>query len=204
MKLARHFILVLAFVFVVVSSVHGQSGTTPGSRTRTDPVQRELQRRFESEALERALAKTPGRRAEHGQRMVVLQIQMDFLRIQSVNDDLQIASRAGLPDLKAVKKSASEITKCADRLKENLALPEIEKPEKPRDSTVEMKLGELRAALGVLSNVIDSFVENPVFEKLGVIDAELSLKARRDLEQIIQVSKQVKRSSEKLSRARAG
>lgn len=203
MKLAKHFLFVLAFVFVVVPSVCGQGGSPTGSRGRTDPVQRELERRFESEAIERALAKTPRHRAEHEQRMVVLQIKLDFLRIQTINDDLKIASQAGLPDLKAVTKSASEITKCAKRLKENLALPGIDKREQSADAKVEMGIEQLLAALEVLNKSINAFVENPVFERSGVIDAELSLQARRDLEEIIEVSKLVKRSSEKLFRARA-
>ena len=161
----------LAFVFVVVPLVCGQSGTTAGSRGRTDPVQRELQRRFESEAIGRALAKTPRHRAEHEQRMVVLQIKIDFLRIQTINDDLKIATQAGLPDLRAITKLASAITKCAKRLKENLALPGIEKRERRADEKVEMGMEQLRVTLEVLNKSINAFVENPVFEKSGVIDA---------------------------------
>jgi hypothetical protein len=203
MKLTRRFLFVLAFVFVVVPSVCGQGVPPAGSRGRTDPVQRELERRFESEAIERALAKTPRHRAEHEQRMVVLQIKIDFLRMQTVNDDLKRALQAGLPDLKVVTKSASAITECAKRLKENLALPGIEKRERRLDEKVEMGIEQLRVALEVLNKSINAFVENPVFEKWGVIDAELSLQARRDLEQIIAVSELVRRGSGKLSRARA-
>ena len=53
-----------------------------------------------------------------------------------------------------------------------------------------------------LKQAIDSFVENPVFEKFGVIDAQLSAKAGRDLEQIITTSTQLKKSSEWLERVR--
>ncbi len=41
-----------------------------------------------------------------------------------------------------------------------------------------------------------------MFEKAGVVDAKLSTKARRDLEQIIAISRQVKRASENLLRAK--
>ncbi|HEV7747149.1 MAG TPA: hypothetical protein VGO56_19295 [Pyrinomonadaceae bacterium] len=200
MKLTIRFLFVLVFLVLDVPSVCGQSGTPV--RGRTDPVQSELQRCFESEAIERALAKTPRPRAEHEQRMVVLQIKIDFLRIQTINDDLKVAAHAGLPDLNAVTKSASAITKCAKRLKENLALPEIEKSERPAVAKVDMGIEQLRVALAALNKSINAFVENPVFERLGVIDAELSLQARRDLDQIIEVSKLVKRGSEKLYRAR--
>jgi hypothetical protein len=116
-------VLVSAFTFV-----RGQSGTTQGTRGRTDPIQRELQRRFESEAIERALAESLHRRPEHERRIVLAQIKEDFLRIQVVNDDLRkFASSTDAPDLKLVAKCAAAITKLAERLKDNLALPMIEK-----------------------------------------------------------------------------
>lgn len=191
-------VLVLGPAF---TAVRGQSGTTLGTRARPDPVERELQRRFESEAIEKTLAQTPRRRAEHERRMALLQIRIDFLRIQIVNDDLQTALRAGLPDLKAIAKSASEITQCAERLKDNLALPGNEKVAAHPDLRVEMGIGQLRLVLAVLSNSIGAFVENPVFEKSGVVDAKLSSQASRDLEQIIEVSKQLRRNSEKFTAA---
>jgi len=178
------------------------SACAQGTRARLDPVQRELQRRFETEAIERALAATPRRRAEHEQRMVLLQIRLDFLRIQIVNDDLQTEARAVKPDLRAIAKFASEIIKSAKRLKGNLAMAEIKNGERSPDLRVEVGVEQLRAALLVLSNSIGAFVENPVFEHVGVIDATLSSQALRDLLKIIEVSKQIKKGSEKLKRSR--
>ncbi|HBB93829.1 MAG TPA: hypothetical protein DC054_00420 [Blastocatellia bacterium] len=48
----------------IVGPVCGQSVPTPGTRGRNDPVQRDLQRRFESEAIESALPARP-RRLRH-------------------------------------------------------------------------------------------------------------------------------------------
>jgi hypothetical protein len=205
MNFVTHVLCAGVIAFVVgpaFTSVCAQAGTPQGTRARLDPVQRELQRRFESEAIEKALAPTPRRRAEHEQRMVLLQIRMDFLRIQIVNDDLQAESRSVQPDLKAIAKSASEIAKRAERLKSNLTLPGIKGRQSLPDLKVEMGVKQLRGALSVLSNSIAAFVENPVFENVGVIDATLSTQALRDLTKIIEVSKQVKRGSERLQRAR--
>ena len=197
MKTARQFPL---WVVVLVSTltVHAQSGQ--GTRGRTDPVQRELLRRFESDAIERALAQGP-RSANQERRLILVQIKEDFLRIQIVNDELQRAARSTALDLKLTGKSTSQIGSCARRLRENLALPEIEKAPNI-DPNSEMSMEQLRQSLAALSTAIKEFVENPVFEKAGVIDAKLSTKARRDLEQIIAVSKQAKRASEKLLRAK--
>lgn len=200
MKLFTHVLCAGVIAFFVVLAF--TSAYAQGTRARLDPVQQELQRRFESEAIEKALAPNPSRRAEHERRMVLLQIRMDFLRIQIVNDDLQSESRAGQPDLKAIAKSASEIAKSAERLKVNLALPGIKERQGFPDLRVEMGVEQLREALSMLSNSIAAFVENPVFEHVEVIDATLSSKAQRDLTKIIEVSKQIKRGSEKLKRKR--
>jgi pectate lyase len=210
MKLVRFLLLMTAIAFVCLSisgklsaliAAHAQSGTTQGTRGRTDPVQRELQRRFESDAIERALAQGP-RAANNERRLILVQIKEDFLRLQIVDDGLRQATRVGPLDLEAVAKSVSEIASRAKRLKDNLALPELETTPDTPDSDPETSIEQLRLSLAVLSNSIKEFVENPVFEKAGVVDAKLSAKARRDLEQIIAVSKQAKRAGEKLLRAR--
>lgn len=189
----------------VLIAVHAQGSSAQGTRGRTDPIQRELQRRFESDAIERALAEGP-RRGPDQRRLTLVQIKEDFLQIQIVNDDLQQrAKSADFAALKLVAKSASEITSRARRLKMNLVLPEGEKTPEPRarqGSNPETSTQQLHLSLAALSNAIKEFVENPVFEKVGVIDAKLSTKASRDLEQIIEASKQAKRASEKLLRDR--
>src|SRR6266516_3670335 len=88
----------------IAGPVCGQSVPTPGTRGRTDPVQKELQRRFESEAIERALAARPGRPSDHERLTTLAQIKDDFLQIQIINDDLKQQT-----DMKSVARSASEI-----------------------------------------------------------------------------------------------
>jgi pectate lyase len=205
MKTGRHLLLRTGIVIALAATftaIRAQGVTTPGTRGRTDPVQRELQRRFESEAIERALAAGQRRRPEHEWRIALAQIREDFLRIQIINDDLQkFALPTASLDLNLIAKFASEITKRSERLKDNLVLPEIERAARVPDAKAEMGVEQLRMSLSVLSQLINVFVANPVFERSSVIDAKLSAQARRDLEQIIGVSKQIKRSSEKLKRA---
>src|SRR6266853_1630870 len=95
----------------IVGPACGQSVPTPGTRGRTDPVQRELQRRFESEAIESALAARPRRSSDHDRRIIMAQIKEDFLQIQIVNDDLKQQT-----DMKSVTRSAAEINRRARRL----------------------------------------------------------------------------------------
>jgi len=174
----------------IVGLVCGQSVTTPGTRGRTDPVQRELQRRFESEAIERALAARPGLTSDHERRTTLAQIKEDFLQIQIINDDLKQQT-----DIKSVARSASQINRRAARLKHNLSLPETSTTSALRAAGADNDPGQLQSLLASLSNAINGFVENPIFESAKVIDAELSAQAGRDLRQIIELSKRIKKTS---------
>jgi hypothetical protein len=205
MKSLSSFLVCVASVVGIgsmVLSVCGQSGTGQGPRRPTDPVQRELQRRFESEAIERALAERPRRPSDHEQRIILAQIKEDFLRIQIIDHDLkERAGREDAIDMKLVARSASEIKRCAVRLQDNLSLPEISAVSDPPKATVDGGPVQLRPLLSSLSKSIDQFVENPLFESARVVDLRLSAQARRDLQRIIDLSKQIKKTSEKLDRA---
>jgi hypothetical protein len=188
-------------MLVLVATASAQSGATPATRPRLDPFQREQQRRIESEAIEQALAERPRLRDKRQQRFVLAQIREDFLQIQVVNNGLQKAAARSAPsDLKAISKSAVEINKRGARLKENLSLPAVDAAD--INSSSDTGTETLTNLVTTLGKSIEMFVENPVFEKLGVVDAKLSAKASRDLEEIILVSKRVRRIAEKLERGR--
>ncbi len=192
-----------AAVFVIESALilttNGQSGNTP---RRPDPLQREIQRQLENEVMERALERGPRKVTARDPRLSLMQIREDFMRIQVVNYELAKAvSHGGTLDFRYVAKSASDIKKRAERLKDNLMLPES--GPSPGRLRVEDVQGpeQLRSSLSSLAKLIVGFVNNPVLKDANVIDAELSVKARRDLDEIIELSGHVKRSSEKLNKA---
>jgi predicted flap endonuclease-1-like 5' DNA nuclease len=139
---------------------------------------------------------------EREPRLALAEIKEDFVRLQVVNNDLARAvSGGGELDLKLVAKSASEIKKRAERLKENLALPEAPEDEKPPAAVTPTNTEQLRAALARLDGIILRFT-NALHEK-GVrsFDAKSSARLRLDLEAIIGLSGRVKKSSEKLGEA---
>jgi len=88
---------------------------------------------------------------------------------------------------------AAEINRRASRLKENLSLPEASATSAPRAAGADNGPDQLRSLLSSLSNSINGFVENPVFESAKVIDARLSEQAGRDLRQIIELSKRIRK-----------
>lgn len=139
------------------------------------------------------------RRAEP--KLALAQIREDFVRIQVVNNDLADAvSRRGPLDLKFIAKSASDIRKRAGRLKDNLVLPEHESafvvPEARGSAEAQLK-----SSLVTLGELIQEFVTNPLFEKANLVDIHLAMKARRDLDDIIEVCGRLKKNSEELGRA---
>lgn len=131
-------------------------------------------------------------------RLVFTQIEQDFKRLQLVNNKLRLAtSKPESLDLKFVAKSASELKKLAVRLKSKLALPEPDEAAKGSPAAAE----QLRPSIAALDRLIIGFVKNPIFNKPNVIDVRLSAKAYLNLEEIIELSDQVKQSSEELRKA---
>ncbi len=189
-----------------------QPGGAPSSRmtsargarsdpARVDPARSELEREMMLRETEESLNGSRDRR--QAPRASFAQIADDFMRLQVVNNELVLAaSRPDELNLKFVAKSASEIKKRAERLKFTLALPAAPEGETKHPKTeAEAVPEQLRSSLTTLGKLIAGFAHNPVFKEANVVDARLSAKARRDLEEIIELSGQVKKSSEKLNKA---
>lgn len=127
------------------------------------------------------------------------QIREDYKQIQIVNNDLARAVAGnGALDFKYVAKAASDIKGRAVRLKENLMLPVDKKQaERPRP-VVGAEPEQLKSSLHALDNLVLEFVNNPIFEHTRIVNVEQAAKARRDLEDIIEMSEQIKKGSERL------
>jgi hypothetical protein len=135
-------------------------------------------------------------------RLAFAQIREDFVRLQVVNNDLARAvAGGGRLDLKLVAKSASEIKKRAERLKDNLALPAAAEGDKAPARETPTDPEQLRTALSRLDELILRFANNLHSKGVRRFDAQSSAKVRRDLEEIIVLSGRVKKSSEKLEEA---
>lgn len=201
---ALRFAAAFALAAGVAPMCLGQQGSAGTRAPRSESAtQRELQRTLERELLlkqmQDAMARGPAV-AQPGRQMALTQINEDFLRIQVVNNALaKTLATGGELDLRQVAQSASEIRKRAGRLKENLVLPES--GEGRTKSSSEIEPGQLKAALAELDRLVVSFVHNPGFRSVSVVNAEWSARARSDLEGIIELSARVKKSSEQLHKA---
>jgi hypothetical protein len=151
------------------------------------------------DALNR-VAEARHRPVTRGRGLIIPQHNRDFRRIQVLSDQLrQAAVRGDGLDLEVVAKSASEINKCAKRLRDGLALQKSEVISKFPNTQVETEHDQVRSSLKVLGELIDDFVNNPAFKDYRMVNAKSWINAGRELDEIIQLSSGLKESSSKLA-----
>ena len=172
-----------------------------GQTSGIERILRERQRVMINREVEEGLRRPAERgKREEAERLAVAQIKEDYERIQVVNNELAeaVANPAG-GDLKLAAKFTAEIERRAGRLLSNLALPELP-PDLERVRMPAGGEGQIRPSLQMLSRLVNRFVRSPLFREVNVIDAQVSTRARRDLEGIIELSGRLKKESEKFDR----
>jgi hypothetical protein len=175
-------------IFVLLLSAAAAQAQSTAPR-REDPLQRKLQSVVQLEMLEASMTR---RTASPSDRNTTLaEVREDFGRIQLANDDLSssLASQSAI-DFRMIGKIVSEIRARARRLQENLALPRVEKGAVPEASPLNLSIAKL-------VKLIDSFVSNPMLSQKHFVDATLSLRASRDLADIIALSGEIKKVAAK-------
>ena len=145
--------------------------------------------------LERVKRKPSDRKRD--ERPAYQQVREDFEKLQlgSYNLSGAIGSAPAL-DYERIQEEAAEIRKRAGRLLSTLMLPEPEKEQKLKKGDEAHAPADLRANIAALDELVKSFVWNPIFQQSGIVDVENSTKARRDLDRIIRLSEQIRKSAE--------
>lgn len=208
------FAFVCASALVATAQMGGANRPPQEYRGMSDRDRNLLQREIEMNDMIRE-ANRPA--PEVRQRLAMSQIAEDFKRIQVINNDMMLAvtSRPVL-DYKRITDVVGEIKKRAMRLKGNLILPQPEEQAQKtpkHDALRETRSmldelmngapdnGQIKNSLDTLDNLIMAFVNNPVFKNSGtVVDARMSAKANRDLENIIELSNVIRKSAERMSK----
>jgi hypothetical protein len=106
-------------------------------------------------------------------------VQADFRKIQLLDIDLLKLVRRSASD-KEIGSTLGAIKKLATRLRSGLRVPKI------GESTL-YDLTLLRGVL-LLDKTITSFVENPLFQERRLVDPELSIRAGKDITEIVRLS----------------
>lgn len=128
----------------------------------------------------------------------------DYIGIQVANKNLKPAIAADAPlDFQFISDAMVDIRKRAERLGSTLALPKPDKDAEHVKINAAGNAQELKASLASLSSVIRSFVTNPCFRGAALSNSPETRKARLDLDDIIALTKQLQKDSEKLQKAQA-
>lgn len=199
------FQLVAAAASVAASAVAAPAQFAPpvgptAERNRAES-ERDLEERIAYQRLLAAWAANRRERKKADPQLAVEQLQQDFTRLQIVNKELVLTtSKTPDLDLEFVARSASEINKRARGLMSNLALPEPPAAARPKPEPMS-DAARVKKSITALGWLVYRFVKNPLFQEAGVIDTQSAARASRELEEIIALSAELRRSSELLNKA---
>jgi hypothetical protein len=129
------------------------------------------------------------------------QMNEDFQQIQTEDAAMRtLFASAAPPDYKKIYDDAADIKVRATRLKNLLVLPpsgKEDKRKKERESE-----SDLKTSLPTLAEAVKSFVSNPIFHQQAgqPVDYRDLSKARRDLDDIIELSSRIAKTAQNLSK----
>ena len=131
----------------------------------------------------------------------IQQVKDDFKQIQIVRNQMVRDLLANKPlDYNLIADETGDIHKRADRLKTYLMPPVADKEKEQHKSQIEFGGDQMKDALVRLCNLIAGFIDNPVLKTPDKVDVEQSARAGGDLLMIIELSANIKRSAERLSK----
>lgn len=175
-------------------------GGTPATARRETMLGREAD--LQNRALVLDLLREPGKTkllTEDDQKFILKQIFEDFERVQVVNKEM-IQASSNLDDkaYKRISSLADEMNKRAKRLKTNLNIPDLEHEKKEPENKSEMDAAQLKASVQSLNGSLKSFVNSPVFTNPKVTTVGHLQNLRRDIINVIDLSRTVKKAASKL------
>lgn len=176
---------------------HAPLPTTPSTLPRAPGVR---ERQMIMDEMRREMGEeAPPRKSEE---LRMTEIAEDYRDLQQVNNKLMAAvMRSKEPDYDLINKSAADIRRRAERLRENLALPAPEaKGEAKAGPKPAADAKGMKAALLALDRSVMSFVRSPLFKNTDVLDAEVAARASRDLADVIERSRLAAKDAERLGR----
>jgi hypothetical protein len=189
----------VASLILLSASTMAQRPTQPVDITNQERLrqQSESEREWQLRNLgnEPEAAKDPKRLEE-----IKAEIEQDFQRILILHNELARFLLNNKPlNYDFVSEATAEIKKRASRLQRTLALTKPD-DEQNKDRYPDFADTRMRDEVAMLCNQIKSFVTNPVIEKPGTVNAPQLMQARRDLQDVIDLSGSLKKSADRLKK----
>lgn len=195
-------IVLSSLTVICVAEVVNAQRRGPGTGA-PGPAIRERNRTMDEydRTLNRMRNDARARVARDRRRNLFPQIDEDFRRIQVIHNEIvRMFQPDKTPNYDRLSELTDDLRKRTARLRENLYLPESEKTkEKPAHSAT-IDENHVKDNVFALHDLVVSFVANPLFKNLGVIDATVIESASENLENIIDISDEIKREARILGR----
>ena len=126
------------------------------------------------------------------------QVSEDFQRILTRHNELVRAITANQsPNYQFISDAMGEIKKRSTRLQSSLKLQKPDTTTEDRKTESALIGMETKDEMILLCKQIESFVNNPIIEKPGTVDAQALAKARNDLQNIVELSGVMKKQADK-------
>src|SRR5678816_3013814 len=169
------------------------------ARSQT-PAAREDNRTLDEYDRTLNVMKNDAKAASARRRSLFPQINEDFQRIQVIHNEIvrMLQPDKGL-NYDRLADLTGDMKKRSARLRDNLALPQPEKTNTPTHSEA-IDEAHIKKTIADLHDVIVSFVANPLFKNLGVVDAKVVDGAGENLDDIIGLSEEIKREAKLLTK----
>jgi hypothetical protein len=183
-------------LFCVLLTIFAAAGVARSQVRYPGPATREGNRSMDEYDRTLNRMKNDARRASERRRNLFPQINEDFQRIQVIHNEMvrMLQPDKGL-NYDRLMDLTGDMKKRSERLRENLALPEPEKTGTPPSHAEAVDEAHLKKTIADLHDVVVSFVANPIFKNLGVVDAKVVDAATKDLSNIIDLSDEIKRDA---------
>jgi len=190
-------LIAAAFGFAIPIMAQQGSPRPPGD---VDPARARFEDTSKREIQLRGLGNMPNKPADPKQLQALMdQVQQDFERILTLHNEIVHAITTNeILVVDFVSDSTAEIRKRATRLQTTLAFLKPDAGEQNRDKRKQLNDGQLKDALVTLCKRIESFITNPVIKTPGTVDAQQSARARRDLEDVIELGDSINKSARML------
>jgi hypothetical protein len=195
-------LLVLLGVLTFLSSA-----TVAKSQTRTSnlpgPGIREGNRAMDD--YDRAInrMKNDAKAVNERRRNLFPQINEDFQRIQVIHNEIvRMLQPEKALNYDRLAELTDDMKKRTARLRSNLVLPEPEKTAAERTHPDAIDDTHMKKTIVDLHDLIVSFVANPIFKNLGVVDSKVIAAASENLDSIMDISDEIKREARILGKSK--
>jgi len=148
--------------------------------------------------------KNDAKAASERRRSLFPQINEDFQRIQVIHNEIvrMLQPDKGL-NYDRLAELTGDMKKRGARLRENLSLPEPDKTESDHVESQAIDEAHIKTTIADLHDAVARFVANPIFKNLGVVDAKVIDAATKDLDNMIDLSDEIKKEAKTLVHKKA-